>query len=297
MAIYYSSGSLRAYQGSNLLGAMYVDSYQVNPGSYFISASGGTITYSGSYAIHTFTTSSTFTVWQTGVNPNVELLMVAGGGGGSGPFASAGGVGGGGGGLIYSSSYPILTANYNIIVGSGGIGGTYNTINPGGNGQNSSFDTLIAIGGGGGGGRDDGGKNGGSGGGAGISANPEATGSGTPGQGNNGGTNSLDFPNYGGGGGGGAATQGGTGSINNGGNGGDGVPFSISGTPTYYAGGGASSYYGGGGTNGIAGLGGSSVGASGSANTGAGGGGADNGSSLNGSNGGSGIVIIKYQYQ
>ena len=44
---------------------------------------GGTITTSGSYTIHTFTSSGTFT---TGKSGNVELLVVGGGGGGGGGF-------------------------------------------------------------------------------------------------------------------------------------------------------------------------------------------------------------------
>ena len=55
-----------------------------------ISLSGGTVTTSGSYKIHTFTTTATLTVTGSGT---VQVLVVAGGGG------SAYGGGGGGGAL------------------------------------------------------------------------------------------------------------------------------------------------------------------------------------------------------
>ena len=55
---------------------------------------GGTITHDGSYAVHTFTSSGTFTA-PTGVT-SAQVLVVAGGGSGGGDV----GGGGGGGGLI-----------------------------------------------------------------------------------------------------------------------------------------------------------------------------------------------------
>ena len=47
-----------------------------------ITATGGTITYSGGMTIHTFTSSGTFTVLTAPASPTVEALVVAGGGGG-----------------------------------------------------------------------------------------------------------------------------------------------------------------------------------------------------------------------
>ena len=62
--------------------------------SCYMTATGGTITTSGNYKIHTFTSGGTFTVDS---NPgNVEALVVAGGGGGGATNGSAA-VGGGGG--------------------------------------------------------------------------------------------------------------------------------------------------------------------------------------------------------
>ena len=70
------------------------------PGPEFIVATGGTITCSGNFKIHTFTGPGTFTVCSVG-NPAgstaVDYLVVAGGGGGSG-FSGTGGAGGSGGG-------------------------------------------------------------------------------------------------------------------------------------------------------------------------------------------------------
>ena len=61
MALYYNNAATgRMYQGPNLLGLIYNGSTNVNPGNIsYISASGGTITTSGSYKIHTVDTVGT----------------------------------------------------------------------------------------------------------------------------------------------------------------------------------------------------------------------------------------------
>ena len=234
----------------------------------------------------------------------VEVLVVAGGGGGGGRHAG----GGGGGGLIYVNSYSVTPGSViSVTVGSGGAAAPYG--GRGGNGQDSIFGSLTAIGGGGGGGYADGaatviGASGGSGGGgAGANGLPGGNGSGgagTAGQGNRGGDPwSSGWPG-GGGGGAGAPGQ----SPRNGlygGRGGDGLLYSISGYPRYYAGGG-----GGGGENnidlngGLGGLGGGgratgafspTQGQAGQANTGGGGGGSRDQA---GTAGGSGVVIVRY---
>ena len=76
-----------------------------NPGfetTNSFSATGGTVTTSGDYTIHTFTSGSgTFTSNGAG---NVEVLVVAGGGGGTpGTDCCVGGGGGGAGGVIDES--------------------------------------------------------------------------------------------------------------------------------------------------------------------------------------------------
>jgi len=224
---------------------------------------------------------------------NVEVLVVAGGGGGGResvqPNNYGGAGGGGGGGLIYVSSTPVSSGKkYLIDVGAGGAGSTTNAVN-GANGKNSKFEGLVAIGGGGGGGWKQTGSSGGSGGGGGSSDNSTTYygGSGTPGQGNDGGYNWFVFNLYSMGGGGGGA--GGPGATDppavaaDGMAGGDGLSYSISGTSVTYAAGGRGSY--GQSTTALGGV-------DGSANTGNGGGG---GSYRDGGDGGSGIVIIAYK--
>lgn len=257
-----------------------------------ITATGGTITYSGGMTIHTFTSSGTFTVTSAPSGATVEALVVAGGGGG-GNYA---GGGGGAGGLLYSAAKSISVTAYSITVGSGGAVSP-NVSTTGTSGNNSVFDSLTAIGGGGGGSQLLSAQNGGSGGGGGAFG-VASPGSGTSGQGFAGGTSAAT---QGGSGGGGASAIGQNGQAsNNGGNGANGLAYSISGTSIYYSGG------GGGGANGTTpgngGLGGGGAGSlgnntnsvSGTANTGGGGGGLWFTTSSPTGNGGSGIVIISY---
>lgn len=266
---------------------------------YITGATGGTITYSGGYTIHTFTASGTFTPSVTG---NVEVLIVGGGGGG-GAF----GGGGGGGGVIYNSSYAVTTSPITVTVGDGGNGDpTYNSGSTGSKGSDSVFGGITATGGGGGGSRICGapctgvaGASGGSGGG-GSPADGAPVGAGGPaspvGQGNDGG-NGGNF-GWGGGGGGGAGAKGAAANLNNGGNGGSGLTFSISGNSAYYGGGGGGCVYntgtvGSGGTGGGGAGGLLASGVAGTTNTGGGGGGGSAGA-YTGGKGGSGIVIVRY---
>ena len=225
---------------------------------------------------------------------SVQALVVAGGGGGG--YADGGG--GGAGGLIYSSSVQVTPGViYPVVVGQGGYGvGTSNTA--AGNGQNSSFANLIAIGGGAGGtgsGSPYPGFNGGSGGGA--SNNSATPGTGVYGQGNPGGSGTTGSPYYPSSGGGGAGAAGGNASGSVAGNGGAGLSYSISGSSVTYAGGGGGAINTAGGTAGTGGSGGGGNGgspgsaANGTQNTGGGGGGGGN---ATGGSGGSGIVIIRY---
>ena len=262
-----------------------------NLGGYF-TASGGTVTTSGNYRIHTFTSSSNLVISDAYDNtPNafngiIEYLVVAGGG--------AGGTNGGGGGAggARTGSVQMTSGIKTVTIGSGGVGGLYPTL--GTNGGNSFFDTIESTGGGRGGSEGAGfpvGANGGSGGGGGYQNQPG--GSGIAGQGNagaasTGGTAGL----YGGGGG---ATTTGSGQ-----NGGTGIQSSINGTATYYAGGGGGGRQSGSpaGTGGLGGGGNGNIiestASAGTVNTGGGGGGSAGGSGRSG-NGGSGVVIIRYQ--
>jgi hypothetical protein len=260
-------------------------------------ATGGTVTNSGGYTIHTFTSSGNFTVY---VGGDVEYLVVAGGGGGG----YDGGGGGGAGGLLTGTVTNLTPGTYTITVGEGGAAST-SVGSQAGNGTDSSIETLVvATGGGGGGAKTSAGAGGGSGGGGGhggASTYAGGTATASPSQGRDGGDGASD----GGGGGGGAGAVGAdASSATNAGNGGIGLKSSISGTSAYYAGG------GGGGTfntdvePGTGGLGGGGDGGGknesvnpstpGDTNTG-GGGGADGIATGGGaSDGGSGIVIIRY---
>jgi hypothetical protein len=285
-------------------------------------ASGGTITTSGNFKIHTFTGPGTFTVCKvssTAAENVVSYTVVAGGGAGgnsqNGPARNGGGGGGAGGYREFKSPVDSYTASpkngnpggtsvtvtaqaYPITVGGGGTGGAGEV------GNNSVFSTVTSTGGGGGGaneGQD--GDDGGSGGGAGASGNAGSNNGGgntppvSPPQGNSGGTSHPS----GGGGGGGATVAGSNGP---GGNGGAGTTSSITASSTPYAGGGGGGTTGPGGSGGNGGGGAGSPGGScstgqnGDANKGAGGGGAGGGSgNAGGGNGGSGVIIIRYKFQ
>ena len=275
----------------------------------FVSATGGTITTSGDFKIHTFTGPGTFTVCDSGNalgSNTVSYVVVAGGGaGGRGASDSGNAAGGGGGGGFRESraagdSYtasplnatsgptynlPVSAQAYPITVGGGGPTPPFpqpsNTNSPAanGNGSNSIFSTITSTGGGGGGNRSgatpQGGAPGGSGGG---SVSTSTAGSGntppvSPPQGNPGATATPGTTNSGTGGGGASAAGGkNPGSSELGGAGGAGVTTEITASPVAYAGGGG----GGGSTNNGNSPG---PGTGGSPGTGGGGGGAGDDSS------------------
>lgn len=261
-------------------------------------ATGGTVTESGGYRYHTFTSSGTFT---PAVSLSADVLVVAGGGSGATAHAGAGGAGG------YRTFSGTLTAqNYSVTVGAGGPAVSGSHIN-GNKGIDSSLAGILTSTGGGNGARAQTpttGGTGGSGGGGGRGGSGGAGNQGgfSPAEGNNGGGSAGDAPNYGGGGGGGAAAAGGSGSTTAGGNGGAGAQW-LNGA--YYAGGGGGGTFdpgSGGGTAGTGGIGGggnggrgtNSQGQNATANTGGGGGGAGSLSTELSGAGGSGIVIIRY---
>lgn len=296
--------------------------------STYLSATGGTITTSGNYKIHKFTSSGTFTVTSAGVNPIVEYLVVAGGGAGGRSDISGGG--GGAGGYKAAAGFAVTAIAYTITVGAGGaITGSVG-------GSDSSFHTLTSVGGGKGANQANNPGVGGSGGGGGYNNGTGAAG--TSGQGFAGGNRvkELTYDAGTGGGGGGAGAVGGNGNIASwptaiiGGVGGVGVSNSIDGNSYYYAGGGGGGVGtytdatittttggngglggGGGGTSrnsntlgtaasGTNGGSGSSTGSvpDAAVNTGSGGGGGcSTGGTTDPGTGGSGIIIIKYQYQ
>jgi hypothetical protein len=262
---------------------------------------------------------------------SLEVLVVAGGGGGGGGDGGGGMGGGGAGGVVYVPDYRVTPgSSLTVTVGTGGSGGTYPSSQPT-NGNNSVFDSLIAVGGGAGDGTfgnsqnpgDDGGSGGGGSGYSGTNQRLNGGLGGNPvvGQGHRGGLggNTYDGGGYKGGGGGGAGQRGQdwyeqadfstASNLSYGLNGGDGVMYDITGTPTYYAGGGGGGTIwsgwayampggrggaGGGGPGGSVGATSSSqtVGTAGTANTGGGGG--AGAYQASGANGGSGIVVVRY---
>ena len=275
----------------------------------------------------------------------VDYLVVAGGGGGGGcsnsGFLSGAGGGAGGmrtsfgtgnvnGGLTSVESTLTLTSGnaYSVTVGVGGAGMIDSTTQTaygyqGVKGSDSIFNTITSTGGGGGGAmgaspyQDASSKGGigGSGGGSGFRNGPTGTGSAatpynaSPVQGFIGGGNLNYTPGYATGGGGGAGGAGGLGGPSpNNGPGGLGLENAITGTNSFYAGGGGGSTYRnqygapGPGGSGIGGDGGGAlntagVGGNGVVNTGSGGGGGNAGTgsvAKAGGSGGSGVVILRY---
>lgn len=168
----------------------------------------------------------------------LSYLVIAGGGGGGFWQDSVGnGAGAGAGGLLQGTGTLTRGQVYTATVGTGG--------SPRVNGGNSSLTGTglsipTAIGGGAGGGPTESGNSGGSGGGgAGYRFGSTSGGSGTAGQGFAGGSAPGGGGSPGSGGGGGAGGPGGNSNGQNDyGAGGIGVESSITGTPTYYAGGG-----------------------------------------------------------
>ena len=290
----------------------------------FTSATGGTVTTSGDYKIHSFTGDGCFVVTQLGNSPvvptggpsNVDYLVVAGGGGG-GADTSGGGGGAGGYRTTFPSpgcnagAFPISSTTYPITVGAGGT--STGTPSPAGTpsnpGTDSTFSTITSTGGGGGGNYDQNGLPGGSGGGSGGTGCARSGGTGntppvSPPQGNSGGNQPQ--PTASAGGGGGATAVGSVAPPVTGANGGAGAPNSITGSAVNYAGGaggGTRNYISGNG--GCGGVGGGGVGgganhiaSTGTANTGGGGGGIGFGiAGDSGKSGGKGIVIIRYKFQ
>jgi hypothetical protein len=220
-----------------------------------------------------------------------EVLVVGGGGGGG--YDGAGG--GGGGGVRHVKNVSISNGTYTATVGGGGTIATAIETKAG-NGGNSSFGDISAIGGGGGGSKRATGGNGSSGGGGGHGG-IYIGGQGSAGQGNAGGTSSSKR----GGGGGGAGQAGQNAADTSGGAGGNGVQVSITGVGVYYGGGGGGGTFDGStGFTSVGGLGGGGTGgrdlelnAPGQPNTGGGGGGHGRASAANNGTGGSGIVIVR----
>lgn len=270
-------------------------------------------TFAGNLTITGNLTASSITTAPANGAYSIEYVIVGGGGAGAYRYG-----GGGAGGYLSSvqgessggghPAYPVMWvtsgSTFTVTVGAGAPAQTSSPPAHGANGSNSVFGSLVAYGGGGGSGGGTSsasdplmaGWSGGSGGGAcgdGYGGGNVYTkgGTGYYKQGYEGGNGWCQSGNNSGGGGGGAGQRGehaykpdwpASGGI--------GVATNISGTITYYAGGGAgmsqSGYYGLGGRGG-----GGNYRTNGGTNTGGGGG---NGYDSTSGGGGSGIVIVRY---
>jgi hypothetical protein len=143
------------------------DQTTTNYGELYVTATGGTVTTSGDYKIHTFTSPGTFCVSCAGNaagSNTVDYLVIAGGGG----AAMRSGGGGGAGGYRFSdgtasgcysagpsplgaSALPVSVQCYPVTVGAGGAGvpAPAGTSTNATNGANSIFSTITSQGGGG----------------------------------------------------------------------------------------------------------------------------------------------------
>lgn len=151
-----------AYGGANCAGSS-SESTSCNTHSCWqpTIATGGTVTTSGDYKTHTFTSSSTFNVTQVGTDNSVTVDIVGGGGAGAGSsrYRSNYGGSGGSGGRRIGVSQTVSATNYPVTVGAGGLGsvsrcGIANVVDQrnwnGPSGGSSTFNGLTSTGGGGG---------------------------------------------------------------------------------------------------------------------------------------------------
>ena len=234
----------------------------------------------------------------------VNILVIAGGGGGGGGWE---GGGGGAGGLIYATGVSVTPGTWiQVIIGKGGYGSRrYSLVQ---NGENSIFGSYTAIGGGAAGAEANTAsifpfqsdpRSGGSGGGGshGTPSGNTFGGSGTAGQGSNGGQGYSLNP-FVGGGGGGASSIGTNATASAAGNGGAGRSITIMGITKTYCGGGGGSMRGSGVSSGGSGGGGAGNGTGAGYDAtyyGSGGGaGGGNGTNPNGGTGFQGLVIVEY---
>ena len=294
----------------------------------FVTASGGTVTTSGDFKIHTFSSPGTFTVSCAGNalgSSSVDYLVIGGGAGAAGDRGGGGGAGGyrfsngtasgcysAGPSPLGASALPVTATGFPITVGGGGARTPPST--DAGSGNSSIFSSITSAGGGRGARQGNTSATGGSGGGgAGIGPNSNSAGSSgntppvSPPQGNAGGDGNGTESGpvrRGGGGGGGAGAVGTTATTSQVGNGGAGLTSCISASPVARGGGGGGGGSGGsyspggsGGSGGGGNAGNNGDGGNGTCNTGGGGGGGCGATSNTGGNGGSGVVIIRYKFQ
>lgn len=144
------SGIYSAVSGGTTVSVTYTNGDYVVSSPYSMTVvglpTGGTITSSGGYRYHAFTSSGTLVV-PTGFSSTGGYLIVAGGGGASrGDYATGGGGGGAGGVVSGNTSFSV--GNYSVVVGAGGAGMTGSN-SGGNNGSNSTLTgSTAAVGGG-----------------------------------------------------------------------------------------------------------------------------------------------------
>jgi hypothetical protein len=131
--------SLSEYYGKDTVpssGAISIGNFY---GTSDSTATGGIITTSGAYTIHTFNSSSSFVLLST---TSIEYLVVGAGGG-------SGTLGGGGGDVRTGTLSNLAAGTYSITIGNGGAGcTTYG--GTGGTGGTSTFSSISSAGGTGG---------------------------------------------------------------------------------------------------------------------------------------------------
>ncbi len=114
----------------------------VSSDAQIISTSGNTVTTSGDYKIHEFTSSGTFV--NTGATQVAEVYVIGGGGGGGGGGSNAGSPGGGGGGMAYGS-INIPNGSYTVTIGGKGSAGVAAGSNDGSSSAGTAGGTSSVV--------------------------------------------------------------------------------------------------------------------------------------------------------
>jgi len=301
------------------------DSAEVNETNVFVSLDSDGFTVNQGTTANGSGDTIIYMAYKENISPPTPIVIPAGqmsymvvAGGASGASNGGGGGAGGlrtsygslsGGGASSESNITLSNGTYTITIGAGGalVDNSTSYQDPGNDGSATTISgnaTVNTVGGGGGGSNNfNTGRNGGAGGGAGAHPGaPYNGGTGTAGEGFDGGRAGAVNQPYAGAGGGGTGAVGAPNSASAAGAGGDGLQMTITGARVNYGGGGGGtggtatgSLPGGAGGAGGGGTGGAynGNGVSGTANTGGGGGGSGDGGSLTSGAGGSGVVILR----
>lgn len=146
----------KIYRGTTEIGKIYKGTDVIlSPPVIPRNITGGSVTTSGSYTIHTFTTNDNLVVTSLGTTSEFEVLLVGGGAGGRGSFNNEGsypaGTPGTGGGVLSGTITNLSNGTFPIVIGAAGTAGPWggNSLTGayGGNGGNTTFNGFIAYGG------------------------------------------------------------------------------------------------------------------------------------------------------